>query len=88
MDTKFDDAVLQVFLEKQEKLFPKPVAATKEEARDYLADSMAVVVDTIEDVLDYLDGLGMDISETSEEEILTMEEVFPVGDGRYLIVDV
>jgi len=88
MSSEFDDAVVEVFLKQQTKLFPEKVAESAEEAREYLSASMAVVVDSKEEVLDYLDGLGMDITELGEDEIAAVEEVFEVGDGRYLIVDV
>ena len=85
---EFDEKVLDVFLEKQEKLFPEPVAQTREEAEEFLADAMAVVVDSIEEVMDYLDEAGMDITEMEKEDVDAAEEVFAIGDGRYLIVDV
>lgn len=85
---EFDEKVLDVFLEKQEKLFPEPVAETREEAEEFLSDAMAVVVDSIEEVMDYLDEAGMDITEMEKEDVDAAEEVFAIGDGRYLIVDV
>lgn len=88
MSSEFDDAVVEAFLKQQTKLFPEAVAETAEEAGEYLADSMAVVVDSVEEALDYLDGIGMDITEISAEELGSVEEIFAVGDGRYLIVDV
>ena len=87
MSSEFDEAVLDAFLEQQEKLFPEPVAETREEAGEFLADSMAVVVDSIEEACDYLDELGMDVSDMEPEDIAEAEEVFAVGDGRYLIVE-
>ena len=39
-------------------------------------------------LVDYLDGIGMDITELSAEELGSVEEIFDIGDGRYLIVDV
>ncbi len=88
MSSEFDDAVLEAFLKQQTKLFPEAVAENAEEAREYLSESMAVVVDSLEDVMDYLDGIGMDITELSGDDLSDVEEVFAVGDGRYLIVDV
>ena len=88
MSNEFDEAVLDAFLEQQEKLFPEPVAETREEAEEFLTDSMAVIVDSIEEACDYLDELGMDVADMEPEEIAEAEEVFAVGDGRYLIVDV
>ena len=88
MSSEFDDVVLEAFLKQQTKLFPEAVAENAEEAREYLSESMAVVVDSLEDVMDYLDGIGMDITELSGDDLSDVEEVFAVGDGRYLIVDV
>ncbi len=84
---QYDDAVLECFLKKQLKLFPEPVAESMEEAEAFLNDCLAVVLDSIEEVMDYLDDAGMDITDMSLEEIEEAEEVFAVGDGRYLVVD-
>ena len=88
MSNEYDEAVLDAFLEQQEKLFPEPVSESREEADDFLSDSMAVVVDSIEEAIEYLEELGMDVAGMEEEDIAEAEEVFAVGDGRYLIVDV
>ncbi|MCR5249998.1 MAG: glyoxalase [Lachnospiraceae bacterium] len=87
MSSDYDEKVLEAFLKQQTKLFPEPVAETPEEAKDFLTDCLAVVVDSLQDVTDYLDQAGMDISEMEPEDIAGAEEVFAVGDGRYLIVD-
>ena len=55
-----------------------------EEAEAFLEDCMAVVVDSPEEVEDYLDEEGLD---PGEGDILDAAEVFDVGDGRYLIVE-
>ena len=81
---EYDKDVLQCFLEKQEQLFPEPVAETEEEAAWFLEDMMAVVVSSAREVVQYFEEAGVDFS---EEEILEASEVFPVGDGRYLIVE-
>ena len=81
---EYDKAVLQCFLEKQGQLFPEPVAQTEEEAAWFLEDMMAVVVSSVKEVVQYFEEAGVDFS---EEEILDASEVFPVGDGRYLIVE-
>ena len=83
----FDRKVLKCFLDQQLKLFPEEVAANEEEAEEFLEDCMAVVLDSKEDVLENLEEVGVDLEEQSEEEILSMEEVFAVGDGRYLVVE-
>lgn len=84
---EFDDAVLECFLEKQLQLFPEPVADSMEEAESFLEDCMAVVVDSAEEVLEYFDEEGIDMEGADADEILEADEVFDIGDGRYLIVE-
>lgn len=83
----FDNAVLQCFLENQNQLFPQKVAETLEEAENFLEECMAVVVDSVQEVWDYFDAAGIDIENAGEEEILEADEVFDIGDGRYLIIE-
>ena len=80
----FDETVLDCFLENQTKLFPQEVAATREEADDFLSEVMAVVVDSPREVWEYFDEECID---TDEDEILEADEVFELPDGRYLIVE-
>ena len=84
---EFDEKVLDVFLEKQLQLFPEEVAATREEAKDFLDECMAVVVEGAKEVWTYFDEEGVDISEMNEADILDADEVFAIGDGRFLIVE-
>lgn len=83
----FDDAVLECFLKKQSQLFPEDVAETLEEADNFLEECMAVVVNSVKEVWEYFDEQGVDMEGADEEEILEADEVFDVGDGRYLIVE-
>lgn len=84
---EFDDEVLECFLDNQLKLFPEKVAETLDEADEFLVDCMAAVVDSVDEVVEYFEEEGMDIEGAMEEEILDADEVFAVGDGRYLIVE-
>lgn len=84
---EYDDAVIACFLKKQGQLFSEKVAESPEEAEAFLEECMAVVVDSVQEVLDYFEEAGIDIEGADEEEILEAEEVFDVGDGRYLIVE-
>ena len=77
----------KVFLRDQKKLFDEPVAETLEEAEAFLEDCMAVVVDSIKDVRDYLDESGADINGMSDEELEEASEVFALPNGQYLIVE-
>ena len=84
---EFDDVVLQCFLDNQEQLFPEPVANSLEEAEAFLEEVMALVVNSPREVWEYFDEQGVDLEGADEEEILTADEIFDVGDGRYLIVE-
>lgn len=84
---EFDDEVLECFLDNQLQLFPEKVAETMDEAEDFLEECMAVVVDSVDEVLEYFEEEGIDVEGAAGEEILKANEVFDVGDGRYLIVE-
>lgn len=84
---EFDEDVLKCFLENQLQLFPEKVAETMEEAEDFLEECMAVVVDSAEEVAEYFEEEGIDMEGADADEILDADEVFDIGDGRYLIVE-
>lgn len=84
---EFDRDVLECFLEKQLQLFPQPVAETLEEAQDFLEECMAVVVNSLEEVIEFFEEEGIDMDGAVDDEILEADEVFDIGDGRYLIVE-
>lgn len=81
----FDEMVLRCFLDKQGQLFREDVASTLEEAEEFLEDCMAVVADSAEEVEEYFEEEGVDTDDY--DNILDADEVFEVGDGRYLIVE-
>lgn len=83
----FDEKVLQCFLDNQSQLYPEPVAETLEEAENFLEECMAVVVNSPKEVWDFFEEEGVDLEEADEEGILEADEVFEIGDGRYLIVE-
>ena len=84
---EFDDVVLQCFLDQQGQLFPENVASNLEEAEAFLEECFAVVVDSLKGVWEFFEEEGIDVEGMTGEEILEAEEVFEVGDGRYLIVE-
>ena len=55
-----------------------------EEAEAFLEDSMAVVVNSPDEVEEYFEESGVD---TEGSNVLEADEVFDIGDGRYLIVE-
>ncbi|NSC48887.1 glyoxalase [Dorea longicatena] len=84
---EYDEECLKTFILNQGQLFDEPVAETLEEAEAFLEDCMASIVDSIEEVKEFLDQDGMDIRGMSDEEIEEASEVFALPDGRYLIVE-
>lgn len=80
----FDDRVLECFLDNQLQLFPSEVCVTLEEAEEFLDDCMAVVVRGRDEVVEYFEEEGLDMT---DDDILDACEVFDIGDGRYLIVE-
>lgn len=83
----FDEAVVQCFLENQLQLYPEKVAETYEEAENFLEECMAVVVNSVKEVWEFFEEEGVDMEGADEEGILEADEVFEIGDGRYLIVE-
>lgn len=81
---EFDEAVLKCFLKNQLQLFPEKVAESMEEAEEFLEDCLAVVVNSVDEVMEFFEEEGIDMDGASVEDI---EEVFDIGDGRYLIVE-
>lgn len=84
---EFEEEVLKEFLEEQEQLFDEPVAETLEEADEFLCDCMAEIVENEEEVWEYFEESGADLSGMDIEELLEAAEVFALSDGRYLIVE-
>ena len=82
----FDKKIIEAFLANQLQLFPAKVVETEEEAAEFLEDVCATVCKNKKEVIEYLED-AMDITGMTEEEILSSEEVFDIGDGRYLIVE-
>ncbi|HIR92694.1 MAG TPA: glyoxalase [Candidatus Egerieimonas intestinavium] len=84
---EYSELCIQTFLENQGQLYDQPVAESPEEAEAFLEDCMAVVVDSLAEVRQYLDESGMDVEGLSDQELLEASEVFAVPDGTYLIVE-
>ena len=82
----YDKKVISVFLNNQLQLFPEKVAEDEQEAAEFLEDVCAVVCKNKKEVIEYLED-AMDVSGMTEQEMLSAEDVFDIGDGRYLIVE-
>ena len=84
---EYGEECLKTFLRDQSKLFDEPVAETLEEAEAFLEDCMATVVESLDEVKEFLEEEGLDIDGMSMEEIEEASEVFALPGGRYLIVE-
>ena len=84
---EYSEECLRVFLKKQLQLFDEPVADTLEEAEAFLEDCMAVVVDSLDEVREYFEENGMDVSDMTRDELEEASEVFALPNGQYLIVE-
>lgn len=83
----YSEECIQTFLEKQGQLFDEPVAQTSEEARDFLEDTLAVVVSNLSEVRTYMEDCGLDIEGMTKEDLEDAAEVFALPSGKYLIVE-
>lgn len=84
---EYSEECLLTFLKNQEQLFDEPVAASLAEAEAFLEDCMAMVVDSLGQVREYFEENGADVDGMSDEELEEASEVFPLPDGKYLIVE-
>lgn len=84
---EYDEECLRTFLKNQSRLFDEPVAETLVEAEAFLEDCMAVVVDSIDEVRQFLEEEGLDVDGMSAEELEEASEVFAIPNGKYLIVE-
>lgn len=83
----YSEVCLKTFLKDQGKLFDEPVAGSLEEAEAFLEDCMAVVVDSLEEVREYFEEEGVDVDGMDPDDLEEASEVFPLPDGKYLIVE-
>lgn len=84
---QYSQECLEFFLDNQLQLFDERVAETTEEASEFLAEMMAVVVDSIVEVSEYFEESGMDTSDMSEDDLKNASEVFHLPNGSYLVVE-
>lgn len=84
---EYDEICLEYFLKHQLQLFDEKVAKNPEEAEEFLEDCMAVVCKDIREVREYFEEEGADIAQMSNDDLEEASEVFPLPDGRYLVVE-
>lgn len=84
---EYSEECIYTFLKNQGQLFDEPVAENYAEAEAFLEDCMAVVVDSIGKVREYLDESGMDVDGMTNAELEDASEVFALPGGQYLIVE-
>lgn len=78
---------IETFLQNQGRLFDEEVAASYEEAEEFLEDCMAMELKTLKEVRVYFDESGADISGMTDEELEDASEVFRLPSGGYLVVE-
>ncbi len=83
--SELDNVCAEVFFKKQDRLFPKPVAESVDEALEFLEDCFASVFDSKEELQEYMEEEGIDCGEY--DDISEALEVFMLPDGRYLYVE-
>ena len=84
---EYSEECILTFLRNQGQLFDEPVAENYDEAEAFLEDCMAAVVDSIDEVRQYLDENGMDVEGLSDGELEEASEVFALPNGQFLIVE-
>ena len=78
---------LETFLKNQSQLFDESVAENMEEAEEFLEDCLAVEVDSLKEVKEYLENARADLEGMSLDELREACEVFELPSGKYLIVE-
>ena len=84
---EYTEECLETFLRNQGQLFDEPVAETLEGAEAFLEEGMAVVVNSLDEVRQYLEESGADVEGMSDQDLEEASEVFPLPDGSYLVVE-
>ena len=84
---EYNEECLKTFLQKQEQLFDEPVADTLPEAEAFLEDCMAVVVNSMDEVKEYFEESGADVTGMTLDDLEEVSEVFVLPGGQYLIVE-
>ncbi len=84
---EYEQECLEVFLEHQEQLLGRTEFTTFEDVDMFLSDCMAVICESIEDVREYFEEAGMDAYGMSDEELQSQSEIFPLNNGRFLVVE-
>ena len=84
---EYNEECLKTFLQKQEQLFDEPVAGTLPEAEAFLEDCMAIVVNSMDEVKEYFEESGADVTGMTLDDLEEVSEVFALPGGQYLIVE-
>ena len=83
----YDEECLKAFMDNQEKLIGRKEFTTLEDADEFLSDVMAVKLESVNEVREYLIDVGMDAYGLSDEELCMEAEVFKLPSGKYLVVE-
>ena len=83
----YDEEYLKAFMDNQEKLIGRKEFTTLEDTDEFLSDVMAVKLESVNEVREYLIDAGMDAYGLSDEELCMEAEVFKLPSGKYLVVE-
>ena len=73
---EYSEECIYTFLKNQGQLFDEPVAESYAEAEAFLEDCMAVVVDSIGEVRDYMEESGMDVDGSANTSLASSSSPF------------
>lgn len=83
---QYSKECLKVFLEEQDKLLNAHVLQTVKETKDFFEENMAVELNNLKEVREYMEESGMDVAGMTDEELKEQSEVFALPSGRFLVV--
>lgn len=83
---EYTKEALKEFLTHQSDLYGENMASSVHEAKEFLEENMAVELNSLNDVKEFMKENGMDIAGMSDEEIKEQSEVFCLPSGRFLVI--
>lgn len=83
---QYSKEAVRAFLEQQTLIYDEKVADTVHEAKEFLEENMAVELDSLKDVKEFMNENGMDIAGMTDEEIKEQSEVLELPSGRFLVI--
>lgn len=83
---EYSKEALKVFLEKQTEYYDEVMVYTVHEAKEFLEENMAVELNSVKEVKEFMKENGMDIAGMTDTQIIEQSEVFSLPSGRFLVI--